>query len=217
MKRLGMIVLLAFAAVAAFASNETESKWTVSLGTKYVGKITVLSSSYGERAEWSAGAAPVIFLRVKGQTWVRQTGGDVELASYKGGIEKSIVPPVIAADPKSDKLLIVKVKVDGKEYSAKRTSVGPSNADASNFTVNSRKSASSKISRLSGDLFGSSSSGVSATAGGRGVGNSGMSLKDGGNYTAVADLEKRDEKWKNNLDEALKEFQKSGKVGKERD
>lgn len=34
---------------------------------------------------------------------------------------------------------------------------------------------------------------------------------------AVAKLEQRDTAWKNNLDEALKEFQKSGKVGKKRE
>jgi hypothetical protein len=215
MMRISIAVLLSMAAVAALAGNGTESKWKVTHGTKQVATITLLTSSAGIRAEWSASGAPLVFLRVKGETWVRQTGGDVEFAGYKGGEEKSIVPALMAADPSAEKVL--KVNAGTAMYTVTRTSFGPSNADASNFVVRSKKSSSSKIARLSGDLFGSSSSGVSATAGGRGVGNSGMKLKDGGDYDAVAKLENRDTAWKNNLDLALKQFQKSGKVGKERE
>jgi hypothetical protein len=215
MTRISIAVLLSVAAVAALAGSGTESKWKVTHGTKAVATITLLTSSAGIRAEWSAGSAPLVFLRVKNETWVRQTGGDVELAGYTGSEEKSIVPALMAVDPSVEKVL--KVNAGTTTYTVTRTSFGPSNADDSNFVVRSKKGSSSKIAKLSGDLFGSSSSGVSATAGGRGVGNSGMKLKDGGDYDAVATLEKRDSAWKGNLDEALKQFQKSGKVGKERE
>lgn len=216
MKRITIAGFVAAALTAALASSGTESKWTVAKGTSPVATITLLTSSSGTRAEWkSSGAtAPVIFLGSKGQNWVRQTGGDIEAASYKGGEEKTIVPALMAVDPNATKSL--KVAAGGATYTVTRASFGASNADASNFAVRPRKGAASSIARLSGDLFGQSSSGVSATAGGRGVGNTGMKLKDGGDYDAVAKLENRDTAWKERLDQALQEFQKDGKVGKER-
>jgi hypothetical protein len=216
MKRMAMAVLAAAVVVAATAGSGTESKWTVTNGGKSVASVTLLTSSSGSRGEWKAGGgtAPVIFLASKGQTWVRQTGGDVEIASYKGGEEKTIVPALLRIDANGTKTM--KVAAGSTTNTLTRTSLSTSNADASNFAVRPKKGASSTISRLSGDLFGQSSSGVSATAGGRGVGNSGMKLKDGGDYDAVAALEKRDTTWKASLDQALQEFQKDGKVGKER-
>lgn len=216
MKRMMIAVFAAAVVAAAVAGSGTESKWTVTKGGTTVASITLLTSSSGSRAEWkkSGGAAPVIFLASKGQTWVRQTGGDMEVASYKGGEERTIVPALLAIDPNRTKTM--KVAAGATTYTLTRTSLSASKADASNFAVRPKKGASSTIARLSGDLFGQSSSGVSATAGGRGVGNSGMKLKDGGDYDAVAGLEKRDTAWKANVDQALQEFQKDGKVGKER-
>jgi len=216
MKRMTIALLAAAVVVTAAAGSGTESKWTVTKSGKGIASITLLTSTSGSRGEWKASgsAAPVIFLASKGQTWVRQTGGDVEVASFKGGEERTIVPALLGIDPSGRKTM--KVASGPTTYTLTRTSLSASNADASNFAVRPKKGASSTISRLSGDLFGQSSSGVSATAGGRGVGNSGMKLKDGGDYEAVAALEKRDATWKAGLDQSLQEFQKDGKVGKER-
>src|SRR5213076_2254537 len=108
----------------------------------------------------------------------------------------------------------VTVKIEKETYVATRTSLTNSNADASNFTIRPKKSAASRLARLSGDLLGPSDTSVSATAGGRGVGTKGLKLNDGGDYDAVAKLENRDAAWHEKLDDALAEFQKDGKVGK---
>jgi len=88
--------------------------------------------------------------------------------------------------------------------------------DAALFTVRPKKAAASRLARLSGDLLGPSDKSVSATAGGRGVGGSGLKFADGGDYNALEKLEARDAGWKATIAAALGEFQKDGKVGKER-
>jgi len=98
-----------------------------------------------------------------------------------------------------------------------RTSLSTSSADASNFTIRPKKTAASKLARLSGDLLGPSDTSVAATAGGRGVGTKGLKLNDGGDYSAVEKLENRDAAWKEKMGSALSEFQKDGKVGKSRE
>ena len=44
-----------------------------------------------------------------------------------------------------------------------------------------------------------------------------MKLDERGDYAALQALENRDEKWRENLDKSLTEFQKSGKVGRSRE
>lgn len=217
------LLLLAPAAMAApLFSSATESKWTVSKGTTPAGTVTLLTSSAGVRAEWRSAAAKspvIIFLGNKEKVWVRQPGGDVELASYKGGIESSIVPALVATDAKAtykkDAKGPIEVQVNG--YTLKRTSLGTSNADTSNFTVNPKKGAASRLARLSGDLLGPSQGTVSATAGTRGAGTKGLKLADGGDYGAVEKVENRDAAWAEKMPDALTEFQKDGKVGKGRE
>src|SRR2546428_3088619 len=86
--------------------------------------------------------------------------------------------------------------------------------DVSISATRQKKGPPPRLARLSGDLLGPSDTSVSATAGGRGVGTKGVKLNDGGNYDAVAKLENRDATWHEKLDNALAEFQKDGKVGK---
>ncbi|HET7435860.1 MAG TPA: hypothetical protein VFN10_14225 [Thermoanaerobaculia bacterium] len=218
------LVLLAPAAFAApLFSSATESKWSVSKGTAAAGTITLLTSSNGVRAEWRGTAAKspvVIFLGSKdNKIYVRQPGGDVELAAYKGGAESSIVPALVFTDAKAtykkDAKGASEVTVNG--YTATRTSFGTSNADAANFTINPKKGASSRLARLSGDLLGTSQGTVSATAGTRGAGTKGLKLADGGDYGAVEKVENRDAKWLTKMPDALAEFQKDGKIGKARE
>lgn len=127
--------------------------------------------------------------------------------TYRGGVTASY-----QFDAKGPS--IVDVTVAGTKYTATRTSVSTSNADASNFTIRSKKGASARLAKAT-SLLGPSDSHVSATAGGRGVSGKGMKLNDGGNYDAVLALETRDEKWRAKLDSALTQFQQEGKVGKE--
>lgn len=205
MKR--MVMAVAALALLAAGKPGTESKWEVKKGSSAVATVTLLTSAGGDqRAEWKASAskAPIVFLSTRNVVWVRQSGGDIELKDYKGGAEKTVVPALFAG----------KSSIDG--YKLTKLSSHSSNADASTFTIRPKKGAAQRLSRLSGDLFGPTSSSASATAGGRGVGGSGLKLKDGGNYDALTKLEERDAGWKTKLDDALTEFQKDGKVGKER-
>jgi hypothetical protein len=204
------------------------------------------NGSAAVRAEYkSASNAPaVIFLGSKGKVWVRASGGDVELSAYNGAPEKSLVPALLlpftttSADrtqTKSGKTsqytyggskasydydskgpAAVTVTASGSTWTLTRTSFAEKAADASLFTVRPKSTAASRLARLSGDLLGPSDNSVSATAGGRGVSGSGLKFADGGDYAALEKLENRDAKWKEKLDEALAEFQKDGKVGKER-
>jgi hypothetical protein len=225
MKRILAVLTVAMATAASAApplfKTSTESKWSITKGGSAAGTVTLLTSANGLRAEWRASAkSPVIiFLGDHDKVWVRESGGDVELSSHKGGVESSIVPALIYIDAKAkytrDGKGPSQVEVNG--FVAKRTSFATSNADASNLVVRPKKGAASRLARLSGDLLGPSNSTVSATAGGRGVGTKGLKLADGGDYAAVESLENRDAKWAQKMSDALAEFQKDGKVGKGRD
>jgi hypothetical protein len=238
-----LVAATAWAAPPLFQGS-TESKWTITKGGADAGTVTVLTSATGTRAEYRAGAkAPVVvLLGGNGKLWLRESGGDVELATKKGGIEQTVLPalllpitstPADKVDAKDGKLATytfgsskatytndakgpsqVEVTAGGTKYILKRTSQSTSNADKSNFAVRPKAAAGTKLARLSGDLFGSSDTSVSATAGGRGVSGKGMKLNDGGNYDALLAIENRDEKWAANMDTALAEFQREGKVGK---
>src|SRR5436190_9929621 len=208
-------LIAAILAAAAAVSGNTESKWTVTKGSATVGTITLLTSKSASRAEWrpAGKSATTIFLTGSGKVWLRETGGDVELTSVKpSGPEYFIAPAVMDA-----KDARVTVKIEKETYVATRTSLTNSNADASNFTIRPKKSAASRLARLSGDLLGPSDTSVAATAGGRGVGTKGLKLNDGGDYAAVEKLENRDAAWKDKMGTALDEFQKDGKVGKSRE
>lgn len=238
-----LVAATAWAAPPLFP-GATESKWTLTKGGAAAGTVTLLTSATGTRAEYRAAAkAPVVvLLGGNGKLWVRETGGDVELSSKSAGVEKSVLPALLLpvtttaadkVDAKDGKIasyafgsskaayksdakgpLEIEVTAGGTKYVLKRTAQSTSNADKSNFAIRPKAAAGSKLARLSGDLFGSSDTSVSATAGGRGVSGKGMKLNDGGNYDALLAVETRDEKWAANMDTALEEFQREGKVGK---
>jgi hypothetical protein len=216
------ILFSAILAAVSLFSTPTESKWTVTKGATAAGTVTLLTSAKGVRAEWRA-AAPksplVVFLGGNGKVWVRETGGDVELAAYKGGVEKQFIPALLFTDAKAKYTKDAKgpsaVEVAG--YKLTRKSLASSNADALNFAIRPKKSAATRLASLSGGLLGPSQSTVSPTAGGRGVGTKGLKLADGGDYAAVESVENRDAAWKEKMDGALAAFQKEGKVGKARE
>ncbi|HEY5611708.1 MAG TPA: hypothetical protein VIL97_10895, partial [Thermoanaerobaculia bacterium] len=154
--------------------------------------------------------------------WVRAVGGDLELAAYKGGIEKTLAPALLYVDPdgayRSDAAgpAAIDLTSSGKKYLFKRTAIGaPVSQDASLYEVRPKKGSAMKMARLAGDLFDTSDSKAAATAGGRGVGK-GTAFSDGGDYAAVDGIEQRDAAWSEKLEEALAEFQQEGKVGPSR-
>ncbi|MDQ6801709.1 MAG: hypothetical protein M3041_12815 [Acidobacteriota bacterium] len=220
-------VFLAVLAAVSLISGNTESKWTVSKGPTSVGTITLLTSASGARAEWRAPgkSATEVFLGSGGKVWLRATGGDVDLATISAlKLENMVAWALLLPDSKQATYSYdakgankVEMTFAGQTYTLTRTSLTTSNADASNFAVRPRRSASSRLARLSGDLLGPSDTSVAATAGGRGVGTKGLKLNDGGDYGAVEKLENRDTAWKEKLSKALTEFQKNGKIGKSRE
>jgi hypothetical protein len=220
-------VVLAVLAAASLISGNTESKWTVSKGSTSVGTFTLLTSNSGARAEWRTAGKPAttVFLGTGGKVWLRTTGGDVDVSTIStSNIENTLASALLLPDTKQATYRYdatgankVEVKTAGQSYTLTRTSLTTSNADASNFAVRPKKSASSRLARLSGDLLGPSDTSVAATAGGRGVGTKGLKLNDGGDYGAVEKLENRDAAWKEKLSTALTEFQKDGKIGKSRE
>lgn len=211
MKRI-LAALAAAALLTAAAPSGTESKWIVKKGTASVATVTLLRNGTNARAEWKkdASSAPIVLISANGTLWIRESGGDVESKDYKGGVETSIVPALTRNAEKESKLTLA------GGYVATRSSLASKSIDAAEFTVRPKKNAAQRLARLSGDLFGPTSSKSSATAGGRGASGSGLKLKDGGDYDELAKLENRDSEWKSKLDAALTEFQKDGKVGKER-
>lgn len=216
-----MTGFLAALLLAVLFDTPTESKWTVRKGGTAAGNVTLLTSANGVRGEYrsSAKSPVVVFLGGNdGKVWVRQTGGDVELASYKGS-ETRFLPALLFADSKAKYTKDAKgtAQVDVNGYVLTRSSLAASNADASNFAIRPKKGAASRLARLSGDLLGPSNATVSATAGGRGVGTKGLKLADGGDYAAVEAIENRDAAWAESMSDALAEFQKDGKVGQGRD
>lgn len=207
-------LLVAVLAATAVISGNTESKWTVTKGSKTIGSVTLLTTSSAARAEWRAAGSKTttVFLLANGKVWLRETGGDVEVSTIKATAPEDVIAPaLLAKDPKNEKTF----KVDA--YTLTRAAISESNADASNFAVHPKKGAASRLARLSGDLLGPSSTSVAATAGGRGVGTKGLKLNDGGDYSAVEKLENRDAGWKDKMASALDAFQKDGKVGKSRE
>lgn len=237
----------ALAAAPALFHSPTDSKWTVSKGSVKAGTITLLTGASGTRAEFRSPTGTLTtLLGGNGAVWMRTSGGDVELSKMdsataettaaaalllpfttstgdsvetKNGNAKSYRFRGAVANYTSDSRGASRVEVEsgGHTYTLTRTSISSSSADASTFAIRPKKSAASKLARLSGNLLGPSDTSVSATAGARGAGNPGLKLKDGGDYAAVEKLEKRDTRWKAKLDTALTEFQKSGKVGKARE
>jgi hypothetical protein len=193
----------------------------------------------------SAKAPVQVLLGGNGKVWVRTTSGDTELETMSAMTPEYAVVPALLLPftvSASDKVTAksgkpatytyrggvtatytfdskgpsaIDVTVAGTKYTATRTSLTTSAADASNFAIRSKKGASARLAKLSGNLLGPTDTHVSATAGGRGVSGKGMKLNDGGNYDAVLALETRDEKWRAKLDGALTQFQQEGKVGKE--
>jgi len=194
------------------SSQRTARVRSVSAIMRLAGRLMSFGLS-GARVEWrdNAKAPARIFLAGNGKLWFRAPGGDVELSTYTGA-EKSAVAALLASDAKAaykkDAKGPVSIAIGG--YTLTRSSLSTSKADASNFAVRPRK-----LSLAS--LLGPSQSTVSATAGGRGVGTKGLKLADGGDYAAVESLENRDAGWAEKLGDALTQFQKEGKVGKERD
>ena len=247
----GVLVIASAAVIAAAAPplfhSPSESKWTVTQGSKSIGTITLLTSNSATRAEFRSPSGTVTtLLGGNGSVWLRTSGGDVDLATISATRPETttaaalLLPfsPMKSADvdTKSGKVANYKFrgatatyiydakgpsKVDietgGQKLILTRTSTSSSSADAATFAIRPKKGAASRLARLSGDLLGPSDTSVSATAGARGAGNKGLKLKDGGDYTAVEKLENRDAAWKKKLDTALTDFQKSGKVGKARE
>lgn len=242
-------VLLAVLALAAISYAATalfnapaESKWTVTSGGKQVATITLLTDGRSVRAEWKGNSGPAtVFLGANEKTWVRSEGGDIELSSYKSGVDRSVAPALLLpytttptdriatekGKPSSYSFLTskatyawdksgvasVQVSTGGSAYTLSRQSVGKlSSNDASLFAVRPKKRAASTIASAAGNLFGTSNTNVSATAGGRGV--SGFKLADGGDYAAVDKILTRDDEAKDKLPDALEKFQEEGKVGR---
>ena len=222
------LAVVLFAATATLLSPGTESKWKVMKGAAQLGTITVLTSSNAARVEWKTTekAAPEVFIGTGGKSWMRTSGGDVEVSTLKADMPERTVPTALLAPFGGDSNAKVEsdakgatkitVKSGGDTYTLMRTSIASSNADAANFVVRPKKGAASRLARLSGDLLGPSDTSVAATAGGRGVGSKGLHLADGGDYDAVEKLENRDANWQKNLDRVLADFQKNGKVGQNR-
>lgn len=217
-----MTGFLAALLYAVLFNTPTESKWTVTKGGASVGNVALLTTGKNSvRAEFRANAKSpvVVFLGgTDGKVWARESGGDVELASFKGGAEKSFLPALLFTDAKAKYTKDAKgaSQVDVNGYVLKRISLGTSKADASNFAIRPKKGAASRLASIS-NILGPSSSKVSATAGGRGVGTKGLKLADGGDYAAVESIENRDAAWAEKMSDALAEFQKDGKVGQGRE
>lgn len=237
---LGVAVAL-FAAPPLF-TTASESAWDVASGGKSVGTIILLGDGRSVRAEWSAGkGAPVVFIGTDGKVWVKAAGGDIELAQYKGSIERAIVPALLlpfttgpkdTAEVKAGKVssylyggaaatytwdakgpAAVEVRSGEATYTLTRKTAGkPKSSDPSLYAVNPKRGAGAKLGRLAGNLLGPADKSVSATAGGRGV-EKGARFKDGGDYDALEKLETRDEEWAAKLADELEKFQKEGKVG----
>ncbi|MEA2569439.1 MAG: hypothetical protein QOI24_1440 [Acidobacteriota bacterium] len=241
-----LFAAVAFAAPPLF-NGSTESKWSVVSGGKPAGTITLLTSANAARAEWknTPKSPAAVYLGANGKIWLRVTGGDVELATISATTPEnmSVVALLLPFDATDRQLTLTAGKVatysyrggkatyrydakgpssidvtfGGHAYTLTRTSLGSSNADASNFAVRPKKGAASRLAVLSGSLLGPSDASVSAGAAGRGAGEKGLKLKDGGDYDAVLKLENRDANWRAKLDDALVLFQQEGKVGKERE
>lgn len=247
MKRIAWIAVLA--AVVALAApplfeSPSESTWAVSSQGKAVATVTLLTDGKNVRAEWKGSTAPMVFVGTQGKIWLKQTGGDLELASAPAGVERQVVPALLLPylTTGKDKTTLasgklstyswgtssatyawdakgpatVEVKSGTKAWTLTRTKLGkPASSQATLFAVQPKKTAATRLASVAGGLLGPSDRSVSATAGGRGV-EKGAKFKDGGDYEALARLESRDEEWSKKLTAALETFQKQGKVGESR-
>lgn len=235
------LAAISYAATSLF-NAPSESKWTVTSGGKHVASVTLLTDGHSVRVEWKSGSGPAtVFLGGNNKTWARAQGGDIELSSYPASIERSVAPALLlpymttptdrVASEKgkvasysfltskatytwdASGLASVQVSAGGKSYTIARQSTGKlTSTDATLFAIRPKKKAASTIASAAGSLFGTSSTNVSATAGGRGV--SGFKLKDGGDYAAVDKVLTRDDEAKDKLPELLEKFQEEGKVGR---
>ncbi len=247
MKRIAWMLVLAAAAALAAPSlfqSATESTWSVTSGGKSVATVTLLTDGASVRAEWKAAGAPSVFVGTRGKLWLKQAGGDVELASAPSSTEKQVVPALLLpylTDAKAKTTLAagkvgsyafgastaaytwdakgpatIEVKSGAKSWTLARKTVGkPASTPATLFAVQPKKTAATRLASVAGGLLGPSDRSVSATAGGRGV-EKGAKFADGGDYDALAKLEARDEAWSGKIDAALEKFQKEGKVGASR-
>jgi hypothetical protein len=222
----------AYAAAPGVVASGTESKWSVTTNGKPVATMTLLTSATAARAEWKpAGgkaSATTVYLADGSRIWLRGTGGDTDLATISANPTEHAAAAALLASGRPSSATVrgsaVTYTSDAKgatkivlgATTLTRTSLTSSTADASNFIIKPKSQAGTRLAGLT-NLLGASDSSVSATAGSRGVGTKGLKLADGGNYDAVARLEARDEKYHANIDKALADFQKAGKVGKERE
>jgi hypothetical protein len=211
----GTITLLT-SPTASRAEWRSDARSPVSVMLAGNGKVWVRTGSSDTPLETMSAMTPqfavvpalLLPITVGSPDSVTTKGGKLATYTYRGGVRATY-----QFDAKGPS--VIEVTVAGTKYTATRTSVSASTADASNFTIRSKQGASARLATLSGNLLGPSDTHVSATAGGRGVSGKGMKLNDGGNYDAVLALETRDEKWRAKLDGALTQFQQEGKVGKE--
>lgn len=171
------------------------------------GSDTAFETMSAMTAQYAVVPALLLPFTVSATDTVTAKNGKPAAYTYRGGVTATY-----QYDPKGPS--VIEVTVAGTKYTATRTAVSASTADASNFTIRSKQGASARLARAT-SLLGATDTHVSATAGGRGVSGKGMKLNDGGNYDAVLALETRDEKWRAKLDGALTQFQQEGKVGKE--
>lgn len=248
MKRIAWVFVLAAAAALAAPSlfqSAAESTWTVTSGGKSVATVTLLTDGKNVRAEWKgASGPPEILVGTNGKLWLKQPGGDVEMASAPVSVAKQVAPALLLpylADAKAKTTLAagkvatyayatssaaytwddkgpssVTVKAGAQSWTLTRKTVGkPASAQASLFLVQPKKTATTRLAAAAGGLLGPADRSVSATAGGRGV-EKGAKFSDGGDYDALAKLEARDEAWSGKIDTALEKFQKEGKVGASR-
>ncbi|HVR42401.1 MAG TPA: hypothetical protein VMS56_03055 [Thermoanaerobaculia bacterium] len=248
MKRAAWFSGLLCAAVLLVAApplfrGAAESSWEVA-GVD-AASVTVLTDGRSVRAEWNAGSgAPIVFIATEGKIWVRDGGGDVELAQWRGGDEKIVVPALLLpyTTTAKDRTTLaggnvetygyggatatyswdakgpsgVEVKAGAKSWTLSRKKLGSvSSKDASLYEVKPKQGASSRLAALAGGLFGSSDRSVSATAGGRGV-EKGARFEDGGDYEALAAIEIADDEWDDEAGEELAKFQNEGNVGRGR-
>lgn len=177
---------------------------------KAAGGDVELSATSGSGADRLIVPALLLPSTISPKTKVTSAGGKVSAYSYT-------VKSPVKATYKHDASGVSEVVVvaAGKTYKLTRSAFAAKAHDASLFTLRPKKTASSRMASLAGDLLGPSDASVSATAGGRGV-ERGAEFADGGDYAALALLEARDRQWSANLDAALEEFQRTGSVGSAR-
>jgi hypothetical protein len=98
-KRLPAVLLMLFGATLYAApslfTTPTQSKWSVTSGGKPVATVTLVTDGSHVRADWSSAAGSSAFIGSDSKIWVRQSSGDVDLATYRGGNDKIVVPALL--------------------------------------------------------------------------------------------------------------------------